>query len=84
LGKLLWPLPDGIAVLASFYKKHHKDSSDFEILAVSIDDDRAAAQFFANTASQYSSLLSVRWQFPRPLYLAHACDFRQKTSGARR
>jgi peroxiredoxin len=39
-----------LPMLASFYKKYHKDSSEFEILAVSIDDDRAAAQSFANTA----------------------------------
>ena len=39
-----------LPMLASFYKKYHQDSSDFEILAVSIDDDRAAAQSFANTA----------------------------------
>jgi len=39
-----------LPILADFYKKHHKDSSDFEFLAISIDDDRAAAEAFANSA----------------------------------
>ena len=39
-----------LPVLADFYKKHHKDSSDFEILAISIDDDRAAAEAYASNA----------------------------------
>jgi cytochrome c biogenesis protein CcmG, thiol:disulfide interchange protein DsbE len=39
-----------LPVLADFYKEHHKDSSDFEILAISIDDDRAAAQAYATNA----------------------------------
>ena len=39
-----------LPMLADFYRKYHKDSSDFEILAVSIDDDRAAAESFAQSA----------------------------------
>ncbi len=39
-----------LPVLADFYKKHHKDSSDFEILAISIDDDRGAAEAYATNA----------------------------------
>jgi peroxiredoxin len=39
-----------LPMLADFYKKYHKDSSDFEILAISIDDDRAAAESFAHSA----------------------------------
>jgi len=33
--------------LKHFYEKYHKDNSDFEILAISIDDDREAAETFA-------------------------------------
>lgn len=33
--------------LIEFYKKNHSDSSDFEILAVSIDEDTKAAENFA-------------------------------------
>ena len=39
-----------LPMLASFYKKYHTDSSDFEVLAISMDDDRAAAESFANGA----------------------------------
>jgi peroxiredoxin len=39
-----------LPMLADFYKKYHKDSSAFEILAISMDDDRAAAESFANSA----------------------------------
>jgi cytochrome c biogenesis protein CcmG/thiol:disulfide interchange protein DsbE len=37
-------------VLRSFYQKTHKPGSDYEILAVSIDDGRAAAEQFATEA----------------------------------
>jgi peroxiredoxin len=36
--------------LAEFYKKYHKDDSNFEILAISIDDDRADAEAYASKA----------------------------------
>jgi cytochrome c biogenesis protein CcmG/thiol:disulfide interchange protein DsbE len=36
--------------LAAFYKKHHKEDSNFEILAISIDDDRADAEAYASRA----------------------------------
>ena len=36
-----------LAELKQFYEKYHKDNSDFEILAISIDDDREAAETFA-------------------------------------
>jgi peroxiredoxin len=39
-----------LPMLASFYRKYHKDSSSFEILAISIDDDRAAAEAYAVSA----------------------------------
>lgn len=39
-----------LPALAEFYKKYHKDSSNFEILAISIDDDRAAAEAYASKA----------------------------------
>lgn len=39
-----------LPILAEFYRKHHKYDSDFEFLAVSIDDDRADAQMYANKA----------------------------------
>jgi peroxiredoxin len=39
-----------LPMLADFYKKYHTDSSTFEILAISMDDDRAAAESFANSA----------------------------------
>ena len=35
--------------LVQFYKRNHSDSSDFEILAVSIDEDAKAAADFATT-----------------------------------
>jgi len=34
-------------VLIEFYKKNHSDASDFEILAVSIDEDTKEAENFA-------------------------------------
>ncbi len=39
-----------LPVLADFYRKYHKDSSNFEILAVSIDEDRADAEAYASRA----------------------------------
>jgi len=39
-----------LPVLADFYKKYHKDGSNFEILAISIDDDRADAEAYASQA----------------------------------
>ncbi|HXY16085.1 MAG TPA: TlpA disulfide reductase family protein [Terriglobales bacterium] len=39
-----------LPVLADFYKRYHKGSSDFEILAISIDDDREAAEAYAAKA----------------------------------
>lgn len=39
-----------LPALAKFYRKYHKDSPDFEILAISVDDDRAAAESFAHSA----------------------------------
>ena len=39
-----------LPILADFYKKYHKDSSNFEILAVSIDSDRAVAESYASSA----------------------------------
>lgn len=34
--------------LKRFYEKYHKDDSDFEILAISIDDDRESAESYAS------------------------------------
>jgi peroxiredoxin len=39
-----------LPVLADFYRKYHKDDSNFEILAISIDDDRADAEAYASKA----------------------------------
>lgn len=39
-----------LPALAEFYKKHHKDDSNFEILAISIDEDRADAEEYASKA----------------------------------
>lgn len=39
-----------LPALADFYKKYHKDDSNFEILAISIDDDRADAEAYASKA----------------------------------
>jgi len=39
-----------LPMLADFYKKYHKDSSNFEILAISIDDERADAESYAGKA----------------------------------
>jgi peroxiredoxin len=39
-----------LPALAEFYKKYHKDDSKFEILAISIDDDRADAEAYASKA----------------------------------
>lgn len=36
--------------LKRFYEKYHKEDSDFEVLAVSIDDDREAAELYATKA----------------------------------
>jgi|HubBroStandDraft_6_1064221.scaffolds.fasta_scaffold333186_2 peroxiredoxin len=36
-----------IPALQSFYERHRKDSSGFEILAISIDEERAPAEAFA-------------------------------------
>src|SRR6516225_7338573 len=36
--------------LKRFYEKYHKDDSEFEVLAISIDDDRESAESFANKA----------------------------------
>src|ERR1700690_4590433 len=44
------PCRTELPILADFYKKYHKDSSDFEILAISIDEDRNSAEAFANRA----------------------------------
>jgi peroxiredoxin len=38
-----------LPVLTEFYKKTHKPDSNFEIVAISIDEDRSAAQEFANS-----------------------------------
>jgi peroxiredoxin len=39
-----------LPALADFYKKYHKKDSNFEILAISIDDDRADAEAYASKA----------------------------------
>lgn len=39
-----------LPILADFYKKYHKDSSNFEILAISIDEDRSDAESYAGKA----------------------------------
>jgi peroxiredoxin len=39
-----------LPVLADFYRKYHKEDSNFEILAISIDDDRADAEAYASKA----------------------------------
>jgi len=36
-----------LPMLREFYKKHHSDGSDFEVLAVSVDEDRSAAEEYA-------------------------------------
>jgi peroxiredoxin len=36
--------------LRDFYQQYHKDDSDFEILAVSMDDDKSAADRYASEA----------------------------------
>src|SRR5262249_14164509 len=36
--------------LKRFYEKHHKDDSDFEMLAISIDDSREEAESYAMNA----------------------------------
>jgi peroxiredoxin len=36
--------------LRDFYRKYHREDSDFEVLAVSVDEDTAAANAFANQA----------------------------------
>lgn len=47
-----------LAQLTDFYKKYHKNNSDFEILAISIDEDRGAAEAYAS-----------REKFPFPVLL---------------
>jgi peroxiredoxin len=39
-----------LPVLADFYRKYHKEDSNFEVLAISIDDDRADAESYASRA----------------------------------
>jgi peroxiredoxin len=39
-----------LPVLSEFYKRHHKDSDNFEILAISIDDNREDAESYAAKA----------------------------------
>lgn len=39
-----------LPVLSEFYKKHHKDSDNFEILAISVDEHREDADFYAAKA----------------------------------
>lgn len=39
-----------LPVLADFYRKYHKADSNFEFLAVSVDDDRAEAEVYARKA----------------------------------
>jgi peroxiredoxin len=39
-----------LPVLADFYRKCHREDSNFEILAISIDDDRADAEAYASKA----------------------------------
>jgi cytochrome c biogenesis protein CcmG/thiol:disulfide interchange protein DsbE len=39
-----------LPALAEFYRKYHKDDSNFEILAISIDEDRADAEGYASKA----------------------------------
>ncbi|HWZ98831.1 MAG TPA: TlpA disulfide reductase family protein [Candidatus Dormibacteraeota bacterium] len=36
--------------LKQFYEKYHKEDSDFEVLAISIDDDRESAEAYATKA----------------------------------
>jgi len=48
--------------LKRFYEKYHKEDSDFEILAVSIDDDRESAESFA---------VKAKLPFPVLLDLSH-------------
>jgi peroxiredoxin len=54
-------------MLRSLYQRAHKPDSDFELLSVSIDDDRAAAQAYASEA-----------KMPFPVLL----DSTQKTAAA--
>src|ERR1035441_8471711 len=39
-----------IPALRAFYRQYHKAEADFEFVAVSVDDDRAAAEKYAATA----------------------------------
>lgn len=39
-----------LPILADFYRKYHKADSNFEILAVSVDDDRGEAEAYARKA----------------------------------
>lgn len=48
--------------LKEFYEKHHKEDSDFEVLAISIDDDRDSAENYA---------MKAKLPFPVLLDLGH-------------
>ena len=52
-----------LPALKQFYEKYHKDDSDFEVLAISIDDDHESAEGYATRA---------RLPFPVLLDLDHA------------
>jgi len=43
-------MPRGIAEMKRFYEKYHKDDSDFEFVAISIDEDRESAETYAQKA----------------------------------
>jgi len=44
-----------------FYEKYHKDNSDFEFVAISIDDDRESAEIYAQKAKlPFPVLLDLR------------------------
>jgi peroxiredoxin len=50
-------------VLRAFYEKHHSDSSNFEFLAISIDDSAAPARAFATSSKiPFPVLLDVSKQ----------------------
>jgi thiol-disulfide isomerase/thioredoxin len=54
-----------LPALADFYKKYHKDDSNFEILAISIDDDRADAEAYASQARLPFLCCGIRPTRPR-------------------
>ena len=62
LGKLVRAVPDGDAS-SRFYKKKPQANTDFEILAISLDDDREAAEIAAT---------ELKMPFPVLLDSAHA------------